>query len=185
MKDANSRKRRRRWSCFDRLRMRMIERRRARRSNPAQSVALQLLALFSFVLRGAASTTQPSPRYTLPPMSPRHAQRLELARRLDVAPRYVDVILSQGVVPYAMLFEDIRRGGVSRRDAMPELRKRVPEASVDWLDYIQKWERWSELARCYVPKEQEELTDVRILTSTVRWLDDVKSDADDYCPVVK
>lgn len=176
MKDANSRKRGRRRSCYDRLRMHMIERRRARRSNPAQSAALQILALFSFVLRGASSPTLPSPRYTPPPMSPQHAQRLELARRLDVAPRYVVVLLSQGTVPYERLFEDIRRGGVSRRDAVSQLRKRIPEASLDWLDYIQKWDRWSELVRCHVPNEREDLTEVRVLESTMRWLEHLKGD---------
>ncbi|MGJ7043658.1 hypothetical protein J2Y63_006944 [Shinella sp. BE166] len=174
MKDANSRKRRRRRSCYDRLRMRMIERRRARRANPAQYAALQLLALFSFILGGAAPPAQALPRYTPPPMSPRHAQRLELARRLDVPSRYVDIFLSQGFVPYARLFEDIRRGGVSRRDAVVQLRKRVPEASLDWLDYIQKWDRWSELLRCYVPHEREDLTDVRVLESTLRWVENLK-----------
>lgn len=184
MKDANSRKRRRRRSCFDRLRMRMIERRRARRSNPAQSAALQLLALFSFVLPGAAPPTQPSPRYTPPPMSPRDAQRLELARRLDVAPRYVDVMLSQGVVPYAMLFEDIRRGGVSRRDAMPELRKRVPEASVDWLRHVERWNLWTELLRCHVAFGLEEDTNVLLLKSTLGWTADGVSVTDDATPTV-
>lgn len=171
MKDANSRKRRRRRSCYDRFRMRMIEHRRARRANPAQSAALQLLALFSFVVRGASSATLPPPSYTPPPMSPRHAQRLEIARRLDVPPRYVDVVLSQGTVPYARLFEDIRRGGVSRRDAVVQLRKRVPEASLDWLDYIQRSDCWSELARCYVPNETEDLTEVKVLKATIAWIE--------------
>ncbi len=174
MKDANSRKRRRRRSCYDRLRMHMIVRCRARRSNPARSAALQLLALFSVVFRGVSSPTLPPPRYMPPPMSPRHARRLDLARRLDVAPRYVDVVLSQGTVPYAQLFEDIRRGGVSSRDALSELRKRVPEASLDWLDYIQKWNRWSELILCYVPKEQEELTEIRVLKATLFWMESTK-----------
>lgn len=166
MKDANSKKRRRRRSCYDRLRMRMIERRRARRANPA---ALQLLALFSFVLRGATLPTQPSPRYTPPPMSPRHAQRIELARRLDVAPRYVDVVLSPGLVPYIRLFEDIRRGGVSRRDAMSELRKRVPESSVDWLHHIERWNLWAELLACYDARGDD--IETRMLKSTLAWVD--------------
>lgn len=171
MNDANSPKRRRRRSCYDRFRMRIIEHRRARQSNPAKSAALQLLAMFSFILKRGTALTQPSPRYTPPPMSPRHAQRLELARRLDVAPRYVDVVLSQGVVPYARLFEDIRRGGVSRRDAVVELRKLIPEASLDWLDYIQRSDRWSELSRCYIPNEREDLTEVRVLKATIAWIE--------------
>lgn len=177
MIDAFTRKRRRRRSCYDRFRMRMIERRRARRANPAQSAALQLLALFTFILRGAAPPTQPSPRYTPPPMSPRQAQRLELARRLEVAPRYIDVVLSQGTVPYARLFEDIRRGGASRRDAMPELRKRVPEAAVDWLHHIERWSLWTELLRCYVPNGLDEDVDVLILKSTIAWIEGCNAQA--------
>lgn len=172
MKDANTLKRRRHRSCYDRLRMRMIERGRARRSNSAQSVALQLLALFSFVLRGASSSTLPSPRYTPPSMSYRHAQRLELARRLEVAPRYVDVVISQGVVPYSRLFEDIRRGGVSRRDAMCELRKRAPEASLDWLRHIERWNLWADLMRCFHGTANEEDIDVKLLKSTLAWEED-------------
>lgn len=170
MKDAISRKRRRRRSCYDRVRMGMIERRRARRANPAQSAALQLLALFSVVVRGASSPTLPPPRYTPPPMSPRHAQRLELARRLDVAPRYVDILLSQGIVPYARLFEDIRRGGVSRRDAMLELRKRVPEVSLDWLNHVELWNLWAELLQCHGVSAADEDTNVLMLKSTLSWL---------------
>ncbi len=170
MKDANSRKKRHRRSCYDRFRMRMIERRRVGRANPAQIAVLQLLALFSFILRGAPTPTQPSLRYTPPPMSPRHAQRLELARRLDVAPRYVDVLLSQGIVPYARLFEDIRRGGVSRRDAMLELRKRVPEVSLDWLKYVERWNLWAELLQCHGVYAADEDTDAAMLKSTLTWL---------------
>ena len=178
MKDANSRKRRSRRSCYDRFRMRMIEHRRARRANPAQSAALQLLAIFSFILKGATPLTQPSPRYTPPPMSPRHAQRLELARRLDVAPRYVDIMLSQGVVPYSRLFEDIRRGGVSRRDAMCELRKRAPEASLDWLDEIQKQELWRDLIGCYVASGDDADIDANMLRRTLAWLNPTGSSVD-------
>lgn len=183
MKDASSQKRRRRRSCYDRLRMHMIERRRTRHVNPAQSAALQLLALFSFALRRASSTTLPPPRYVAPPMSPRHAQRLDLARRLDVAPRYVDIVLSQGAVPYARLFEDVRRGGIARRDAMSELRKRVPEASVDWLNHIERWNLWSELLKRHARQDTEEDTEVYILTSTLAWLDQraSKDDSPSLC----
>ncbi|WP_426231056.1 hypothetical protein [Pararhizobium sp. DWP3-4] len=171
MKDANSRKRRRRRSCYDRLRMRMLERPRARRSNPGQSAALQLLALFSFVLRGAPSPTLQPLRYTPPPMSPQHARRLELSRQLDVAPRYVDVVLSQGLVSYARLFDDIRRGGVFSRDAISELRKRAPEASVDWLRHVERWNLWTELLKCHVVHGFEEDTNVLILKAALAWLD--------------
>lgn len=171
MKDTDPKKRHRRRSCYDRLRMRALERCRMARANPAQSAAQQLFSLFVVVF-GRVPVPEPIPmRYTPPPMSPRHAQRLDLARRLDVPSRYVDIVLSQGMVPYARLFDDLRRGGVSRRDALTELRKRVPEASLDWLDHIQRWGLWAELLKCHVPRGTDEDTDVCILKSTLAWLD--------------
>lgn len=89
----------------------------------------------------------------------------------------MDLALSQGNVPYSVLFDHIRRGGVLRRDAMIELRKRVPEESLDWLDYIQKLGRWTDLARCYVPREHEEQTDVRVLSSTLAWIEEVRGNS--------
>lgn len=169
MKETDPKKRRRR-SCYDRFRMRALERRRMARSNPAQSAAQQLLALFVAIF-GRVPVPELCPvRYTPPPMSPRHAQRLDLARRLSVPSRYVDTVLAQGMVPYAVLFDDIRRGGVSRRDALAELRKRVPEASLDWLKHIERWGLWAELLKCHVPRGMDEDTDVRILKSTLAWI---------------
>lgn len=174
MKDLRNKRKRR--NCYHRLRARYIEAQRAHRGNPAASAATQLLAIFAVVIgRAPLLPAQPDNlRYTPPSMSPRHAQRLEIARRLDVPPRYVDVVLSQGTVPVNRLFEDVRRGGVSRRDAIVELRKRMPEASLEWLAYIQKSDRWSELTRCYVSNEREDLTEIRVLESTLRWLEHSK-----------
>lgn len=170
MKDADPKKRCRRRTCYDRFRMRTLERRRMARPNPAQSAAQQLLALFVAVFARVPVPELAPVRYTPPPMSPRHAQRLDLARRLGVPSRYVDSVLAQGMVPYAVLFDDIRRGGVSRRDALAELRKRVPEASLDWLDHVQRWSLWAELLKCHVPQGNDEDIDVRILKSTLSWL---------------
>ena len=171
MKDPTTKKRHRRRTCYDRLRMRTLERRRMTRPNPAQSAAQQLLTLFVAVF-GRIPVPELAPlRYTPPPMSPRHAQRLDLARRLGVPSRYVDIVLSQGMVPYAVLFDDIRRGGVSRRDALSELRKRVPEESLDWLKHVERWGLWSELLKCHVQRGIDEDTDVSILKSTLAWID--------------
>ena len=171
MKDTDPKKRRRRRTCYDWLRMRTLERNRIARPNPAQSAAQQLLALFAVVFARVPVPELVPVRYRPPPMSPRHAQRLDLARGLGVPSRYVDIVLSQGMVPYAVLFDDIRRGGVSRRDALTELRKRVPETSLDWLDYIQRWSLWGELLKCHVPRGTDEATDIRILKSTLAWID--------------
>ena len=126
MKNTSPKKRRRRRSCYDRLRMRMLERRRMTRTNPVQTAAQQLLALFVAIFGRISAPELPPARYVAPPLSLQHAQRRDLARRLGVPTRYVDIVLAQSTVPYARLFDDIRRGGASRRDALIELSKRVP-----------------------------------------------------------
>lgn len=141
------------------------------RTKPAQSAAQQLLALFVTIFARVPVPELAPVRYMPPPMSPRYTQRLDLSRRLGVPSRYVDTVLAQGMVPYAVLFNDIRRGGVSRRDALTELRKRVPEASLDWLKHVERWGLWAELLKCHVPRGIDEDTDVRILKSTLAWLD--------------
>jgi len=176
VKDPRQKKRKR--NCYDRLRARFITARRAHRTEPAASAAMQLLAVFTLVF-GRMPLSLPVPTnvpYTPPRPSPAALDRADMARRLEVPVRYLDLVLSQGHVPYAVLFDHIRQGGVLRRDAMIELRKRVPEASLDWLDYIQTWERWSDLVRCYTPKEVDEFTDVRVLNSTVSWLENLRGD---------
>lgn len=177
MKDLRDKRKRR--NCYHKLRARYIEAQRARRGNPAASAATQLLAIFAVVLGRAPllTTTPVSHRYSPPQLSPAAAHRTAMARRMGVPVRYLDLVLSQGLVPYAVLFNHIRQGGVLRRDAMIELRKRIPEASLDWLDYVEKCDRWSELVRCHVAKEQEDLTDVRVLESAVRWLEHLKGTA--------
>ncbi len=74
------------------------------------------------------------------------------------------------MVPYSILFDDIRRGGVSRRDALTELRRRSPEASLDWLKHIERWGLWADLLKCYVPNGPDDDTDVRLLKCTLAWL---------------
>ncbi|MBX5160571.1 hypothetical protein HJB89_26160 [Rhizobium sp. NZLR8] len=174
----NPRHKNRKRNCFDRLRARFITAKRAPSVDPAASAAMQLLALFTMVF-GRMPLSIPAPAYvpySPPRLSPAALGRADMARRLEVPVRYLDLVLSLGQVPYSVLFDHIRQGGVLRRDALVELRKRVPEASLDWLDHVQTWERWSDLVRCYVPGEQDEITDVRVLNSTVRWFEDLKSD---------
>ncbi|MGO6702245.1 hypothetical protein ACCS33_22775 [Rhizobium ruizarguesonis] len=171
-----------RRNCYDRLRARYLQAQRARRTDPAASAAMQLLVIFATIFGRLPLPTiaRVNARYTPPLLSPAATQRTEMARRMGVPFRYLDLVLSQGQVPYGVLFNHIRQGGVLRRDAMMELRKRAPEASLDWLEYIQKWDRWSELLCCYVPKEQEELIDDRVLHSTVRWLEHLRDNANGH-----
>jgi hypothetical protein len=148
----------------------MIAARRARRADPATSASAQLLALFAVIV-GRMPLTPPAPViYVPPPISPAFARRKELARRLGVPVRYVDVAVARGSVPYSVLFHHIREGGVLRRDAMSVLRSRAPDASVEWLDHIERTGRWSDLLMCFVRSEYEEDTDIRILKATLAWL---------------
>ena len=170
-----TRKRRLRRTCRDRFRFRMLQARR--RNNPAASVAMQLMALFAVLLFPAPSPTiVPAPTPYAPlPMSARHAQRVEMARRLGVPRRYLDIVLNHGAVPYRVLFDHIHRGGISRLDAMSVLRQRAPEACRDWLVHVEKEELWSDLLRCHVRTGLEEDTDARLLKSTLAWLEDSKT----------
>ncbi len=140
MKDL--RKKRKRRNCYHRLRARYIEAQRARRGNPTASAATQLLAIFAVVIGRAPllPATPVSHRYSPPQLSPAAAHRTAMARRMGVPVRYLDLVLSQGQVPYAVLFKHIRQGDVLRR-------------------------------------EQDDLTDVRVLKATVRWLEHLKDNA--------
>lgn len=166
-------RRRRRRNCYDRMRAQFLALKRQRRSSPAASASLQLLALFALIF-GRLPLPAPAPvhlRYTPPPLSPAERQRTELARRLDVPKRYVATMLSQGRVPYSLLFAHIKEGGLHRRDAFIELRKRAPEASLDWLDHVQKWGLWSSLLLCHVRDGEDADTDLKLLKSTLAWIE--------------
>ena len=170
MKDQNPRRRKRR-TCYDQFRKRWLDARRAPTSNPAASAATQLLAIFGFLVgRAPIATPMPAPqRYVAPPMSPRYAQRIEAARRLCVPTRYLDIVVAKGKVPYALLSEHIRLGGATRRDAVDELRTRIPTETLDWFNDISKRGLWSELSLCFRQDDNEEDTNVRFLQATLSW----------------
>lgn len=176
--------RKRRRTCYDRLRARWLEGRRRQRAAPAVSAAAQMIAVFAFVFGRMPLVPAPPALapYVPPPLSPGHARRLELARRLGIPSRYVDVVLTQGTVPYAVLFEHLRRGGRSREDAMTMLRQHAPGSCRDWLNHVENWGLWSELLLCHVRGMDEE-TDVKMLKSTLAWLDSGGT-SDDIAPPV-
>jgi hypothetical protein len=165
--------RRERRTCYDRLRKRWLDARRAPTSNPAASAATQLLSIFGFVFgRVPVAAPMPTPqRYVAPAMSPRQVQRIDAARRLGVPTRYLDMVLTKGKVPYPVLFEHIRLGGATRGDALDELRKTIPAEALDWLAYIEKRALWSELTRCFRPDATDEDTHVLFLKSTLAWVE--------------
>ncbi|MBB3965739.1 hypothetical protein [Rhizobium metallidurans] len=171
MNDQYPRQRKRR-TCYDQLRKRWLDARRARTSNPAASAATQLLGIFGFILgRVPIAAPMPTPqRYVAPTMSSRHAQRVEAARRLGVPTRYLDIVLTKGRVPYPILIEHIRLGGVTRRDALDELRKTIPAETLDWLAHIEKRALWSELTRCFRPEASDDDIHVQFLKNTLAWV---------------
>lgn len=161
----------RRRTCYDRERKRWLETRRARTNNPAASAALQLLGILGFLF-GRMPTAAPMPApHVAPPMSPKQAQRNEAARRLGIPTRYLDVVLSRGRVPYALLSAHIRLGGATRRDAMNELRKLIPAEALDWLNHVEKRGLWSDLSRCFRADASDEDTHVQLLKATLAWVE--------------
>lgn len=165
-------------TCFDKMRMKMLEARRRRQGNPAASVAAQLLTLFTFILGRMPLSMPAAPfHYVPPPMSPGYARRKEVGQRLGVPARYVDLALREGTVRYALLFEHVRRGGRSREDAIAVLAKKAPELCQEWLDHVERWELWSDLLRCYARDEEE--TEVKLLKATLAWLGAANRDDDE------
>ncbi|MDW9921186.1 hypothetical protein GOB36_11630 [Sinorhizobium meliloti] len=175
MKNLNSKtSKRKQRTCWDRLRTRMLQARRRRRTDPAATAAAQIKALFAIIVgRMPLVPAVPGPMpYVAPALSTGQARRIETARRLGIPSRYVDVVIAQGTVPYALLFEHIRRGGRSREDAMVILRQKAPASCREWLDHIEAWGLWSSLLLCHVDNGVDEDTDVKLLTSTLAWVQD-------------
>ncbi|WDZ77154.1 hypothetical protein PWG15_01180 [Ensifer adhaerens] len=136
-------------------------------------MAVQLLALFATIFGRmplVPNVVTPVP-YVPPPLAPGEAYRRDIARRLGIPSRYVDVALAQGTVPYSILFDHVRRGGKSRDDAMKVLRQRAPEACQEWLNHVEQWGLWTSLLLCHVRDGFDEDTDVKLLKSTLAWLD--------------
>jgi hypothetical protein len=171
----------RKRTCFDKMRMQTIEARGRRQDNPAASIVAQLVTLFALIFgRMPLPMSAIGPAlYAAPPMSPGHARRMEAGRRLGVPARYVDAVLKEGTVPYSILFEHIRRGGRSREDAISFLARKAPEACREWLDYIERWELWSDLLRCHARDGLEVDTEVKLLKATLAWLDAPDTDDDE------
>jgi hypothetical protein len=180
MQQKSKTPRKRRRTCYDRLRTRWLENRRRQRADPAASAAAQLVVLFMTLLgRIPLLPAAPVPAlYVPPPVSPGQVQRNAIARRLGIPSRYLDVVLAQGAVPYSILFEHVRRGGRSRDDTMTMLRQRAPEACRDWLDHVERWGLWSSLLLCHIRNRVDEDTDVKLLKSTLAWMQDLDASGD-------
>lgn len=164
-------KRQKRRTCYDRTRMHWLQARRSQATNPAASAAIQLLGIFGFLFGRMPITTPMPARYVAPSMSPKQQQRIDAARHLGIPTRYLDIVLNTGKVPYGLLFEHVRLGGATRRDALNELRKRMPAEALDWFSYVEQRALWSELSLCFRPGDDEENTHVRFLQATLAWVE--------------
>lgn len=159
-------KRKKNRDCYDAIRSRIMLAKIRRRSDPSFSVMHQLLAIFGLI-------TLAIPIPTISPSSSRlhfkrsSEERKEISTALGVAPRYVDIFLSKGAVPYSLLLDHLS-GPATRRDALSELRKRVPTETLDWLSEIVRNQDWNRLKLCR-GLDSEEQTEINILKAAARW----------------
>lgn len=126
----------RRRNCADRLRRRIMERRRLRGKDPGMGVFLQLLAALSWsinLLPEPTIATSPFPSISPPPgpiVVPEASER---------APRY------KASPSWALLAKDLNRPPSVRRDALIEIRSRLPASLSPFIDDIERREDWSAL----------------------------------------
>lgn len=150
-------------NCYDRLRARVLQAKRRRQIDPAFSVAHQLLAIFGLIAL-AVPIPQLQPRSR---NQPKTYDRQQVALKLGVAPRYIDIFISRGSIPYSLLLDHLQ-GPATRKDALRELRKRLPAASLDWLSDIERNQEWSRLTMCR-GQDGDDDTELNFLKAAARW----------------
>lgn len=146
-KDSAGKKRRRR-TCADHMRLELA-RRRERRSDPANKVMLQLLALLSVVL--ALAPPVPAPAFDLPRLRPRQSpwdppagypngrEAWARERGLDPEPGRASLPTSTPRLrpmprPWKRLLRDLDSRSAQRREqAREQMLQRVPEEARLWL----------------------------------------------------
>ena len=146
-KDSTEKKRRRR-TCADHMRLELA-RRRERRSDPANKVMLQLLALLSVVL--ALAPPVPAPAFDLPRLRPRRSpwdppagypngrEAWARERGLDPEPGRASLPTSTPRLrpmprPWKRLVRDLDSRSEQRREqAREQMLQRVPEETRLWL----------------------------------------------------
>lgn len=136
-----------------------------RQIDPAFSVAHQLLAIFGLITLAIPMPTVAST--SRPPFERTTADRKQLSAIVGVAPRYVDIFLSKGAIPYSLLLDHLR-GAATRKDALAELRNRMPAEALDWLSDIERNEDWTRLTMCR-GGDGDEQTELKMLRAAARW----------------
>ncbi|PWI52075.1 hypothetical protein B5K03_21545 [Rhizobium phaseoli] len=61
---------------------------------------------------------------------------------------------------------------------MSVLREKAPESCRHWLDHVERWGLWSRLLHCHVSDGSEDDTNIKLLRSTLAWLQDPISASD-------
>lgn len=152
-------------NCYSAFRNRVMLARRRRQVDPAFSAAHQLLAVF-----GLITLAIPTPNVSSKPRLPFQrttAEKKQLSAMLGVAPRYVDIFLSKGAIPYSLLLDHLR-GAATRKDALAEIRNRMPAEALDWLSDIERDENWTRLTMCR-GHDGDEQTELKMLQAAARW----------------
>ncbi|MGO7360162.1 hypothetical protein [Rhizobium ruizarguesonis] len=155
--DDDKKKRR---NCADRARYTMERRKaeRGRKIDPAMSVAIQLMALFSIGLRmlpdfSPASTPalpMPAPRVPLPSPSAEPWQRYKMRPS------------------WTQLIRDLARP-VATADAQREVRSRLPVECGPWLDKVFRDEDWSSIRMHIRSGATDEDVGMKVLRDARRW----------------
>lgn len=160
--DNDDKKKRR--NCADRARY-TLERRKAQRGrkiDPAMSVAIQLMAIFSIGLRmlpefsPAVTPVLPMPA---PPPIPVPSPSSEPWQRYKMRPSWTQLI------------RDLARP-VATADAQREVRSRLPAECGPWLDQVFRDEDWSSLRMHIRSGATDDEVGVKVLRDARRWKSD-------------
>ncbi|AKI02273.1 hypothetical protein IMCC20628_03587 [Hoeflea sp. IMCC20628] len=154
-----------RRNCYDAFRNRVMLARRRRQVDPAFSAAHQLLAIFGLITLSIPMPTNSSRSSS--PFQRSSDERKQFSVALGIAPRYVDIFLKSGTVPYSLLLDHLR-GAATRKDALVELRNRMPAVCLDWLTDIERDEDWARLSLCR-GLDGDEQTELKMLRAAARW----------------
>lgn len=151
-----------RRTCADRARadlmMRKIHRRK--RIDPAMSVAIQMLGLFSALIRMFPELPDRSP-FALPSPPP-------VVPVLPLGPPPERPIRYKNTPSWSLLMKDLARP-VARGAALAEIRSRLPLGVHPWLAEVERLEDWSALRICAPPGSKDTAVVLAVGRSAQEW----------------